>query len=421
MEKNPRNAMIAAKNITQHRTAERFTMNGRRFARNERPPGVNRNANSTPNGAAQCADCCHTETGEPLRGSNSRSLLPGVPLRSTPGYSWGNRSAVLTAGSRLFSGSWLVLLSLIVMVTAHATATVIIVTGAPGDADFAEGFVKQAAAWKDAAEKGGARVIEIGTGIESKDKTDIDALRETLAAERPDGQDALWVVLNGHGTWDGKTVRFNLRGPDVSGEDLASWLKPVKRPAVIINTASSSAPFIAKLTAHGRIVITATRNGSEQNFTRFGGYFSASLVDAAADLDTDGAVSLLEAFLAASRRTAEFYKAEGRLATEHALIEDNGDALGTPADWFKGLRAAKKADKNAATDGAAARYFYLVPPAAEKAWPAELLVQREKLEARLEALREEKAAMKEDDYYARLEPLLLELARLAKDAAAATR
>ena len=38
----------------------------------------------------------------------------------------------------------------------------------------------------------------------------------------------------------------------------------------------------------------------------------------------------LEAFLFASRKTTEFYKAENRLATEHALIEDNGDGLGTP-------------------------------------------------------------------------------------------
>ncbi len=46
-----------------------------------------------------------------------------------------------------------------------------------------------------------------------------------------------------------------------------------------------------------------------------------------ADLDKDGQVSLLEAFLIASRRTLEFYKVEGRIATEHALIDDNGDGL----------------------------------------------------------------------------------------------
>ena len=44
-----------------------------------------------------------------------------------------------------------------------------------------------------------------------------------------------------------------------------------------------------------------------------------------ADLDKDDQVSLLEAFLTASVRTAEFYEETSRLATEHALIDDNGD------------------------------------------------------------------------------------------------
>ncbi|HEX2749380.1 MAG TPA: hypothetical protein VHM91_15330, partial [Verrucomicrobiales bacterium] len=123
-------------------------------------------------------------------------------------------------------------------------------------------------------------------------------------------------------------------------------------------------------------------------------------------------------FLAAARRTAEFYKTEGRLATEHALIDDNADALGTPADWFKGLRAVKKSDKGAAPDGATARHLFLIPPASEKAWPPDLLKQRENIESRLAALREIKATLKEDDYFSKIEPLLLDLARLTQKAAA---
>ena len=313
------------------------------------------------------------------------------------------------------------ILLLINAASIRAESTVIIVTGAPGEAEYREDFAKQGSAWREAAQQGGARVIEIGISEENKLKPDFDALHESLTAEKPDGQDALWLVLNGHGTWDGKIARFNLRGPDVSADDLASWLKPVNRPAVIINTASSSAPFIARLAAPGRIVITATRSGSEQNLTRFGKHLTAVLADKAADLDTDGSVSLLEAFLVASRRTAEFYKTEGRLATEHALIDDNGDGLGTPADWFKGLRAVKKSDKNASTDGAAARHFFLIPPASEKQWSPAKIKQREQLEARLAALREAKASMKEDAYYVQVEALLLELARLTQAAAAEAR
>lgn len=316
------------------------------------------------------------------------------------------------------------LTAILILLTAagiRAGSTVIIVTGAPGEAEFGGDFAKQGSAWREVAQKGGARVIEIGISEENRPKPDFDALHETLTVEKPDGQDALWLVLIGHGTWDGKIARFNLRGPDVSADDLAAWLKPVKRHSVIINTASSSAPFIAKLAAPGRIIITATRSGSEQNLTRFGKHMATVLTAQSADLDTDGSVSLLEAFLAASRQTAEFYKTEGRLATEHALIDDNGDGLGTPADWFKGLRAVKKSDKGAAPDGAAARHFFLIPPASELQWTPDKLKQREQLEAKLAALREAKTVMKEDAYYAQLEALLLDLARLTQDDSAGVR
>ena len=78
------------------------------------------------------------------------------------------------------------------------------------------------------------------------------------------------------------------------------------------------------------MVVTATRSGSELNFARFGQYLADAIGDPQADLDKDGQVSLLEAFLMASGRVAEFYRTRIELATEHALIDDNGDRLGTP-------------------------------------------------------------------------------------------
>ena len=83
------------------------------------------------------------------------------------------------------------------------------------------------------------------------------------------------------------------------------------------------------------VVVVATRSGSEVNATRFGLPFAEALSDPTADLDHDGRVSVLEAF----RRHHEgsrFYQTAGRLATEHALLDDSRDGLGTPADWFRG-------------------------------------------------------------------------------------
>src|SRR5687768_17002490 len=107
---------------------------------------------------------------------------------------------------------------------------------------------------------------------------------------------------------------------------------------VIVNCASGSGPFMNALSAPQRVVITATKSGQEQNFARFGDYFSSSISAPEADLDKDGQTSVLEVFLSAGHRVTEFYEQESRLATEHSLLDDTGDALGTPADWFQGVR-----------------------------------------------------------------------------------
>jgi hypothetical protein len=194
---------------------------------------------------------------------------------------------------------------------------------------------------------------------------------------------------------------------------LALWLQPFHRPLAIINTASGSAPFLNKLSATNRVIITATRSGYEQNYARFGNYFAELLTDPAADLDKDGQVSLLEAFLAASRRATEFYKTEGRLVTEHALLDDNGDGLGTPAEWFQGLRATKKAKDKGEVDGIQARYFCLVPNEEERQLTSDQRTRRDALERQVLLYREKKASVPEDQYYRELERLLLELARFS--------
>jgi hypothetical protein len=222
-------------------------------------------------------------------------------------------------------------------------------------------------------------------------------------------------VFIGHGTFDGHVAKFNLRGPDVSAEDLAGWLAPIERPVAVIQCASASAPFINRLTGKDRVIITATKSGDEQNFARFGQYMAATIADLRADLDKDGQVSLLEAYLTACGQLEEFYAQDARLATEHPLLDDNGDGLGTPAAWFRGLRATQRAKDGATLDGTRAHQFHLVVSDFERQLPADVLRRRDELELKIAALREEKEQLKEDEYYGRLEELMLELARLYDD------
>lgn len=307
------------------------------------------------------------------------------------------------------------LLTLLLAADAEPSArpTVLVVVGAPGTEEYAKQFRERAERWRQAAARGGAVCTCFGLEHNSEEASDDrDALARRLAGEREERLAPLWLVLIGHGTFDGKTAKFNLRGPDVLAAELHAWLAGVERPVAVINCASASGPFINDLSARGRVVITATKSGYEHNFARFGDYLSAAIADPAADLDKDDQTSLLEAFLKAAASVREFYQSEGRLATEHALVDDNGDRLGTPAEWFRGLRATKAAKDGADLDGLLANQFQLVPSNAEQGLSVETRRRCRELEVDIARLRERKNQLPDDDYYQQLEILVVELAKL---------
>jgi hypothetical protein len=186
----------------------------------------------------------------------------------------------------------------------------------------------------------------------------------------------------------------------------------------LIDCASSSGPFINRLSAEGRIVITATKSGNEMNYARFGQYLAEAIADPRADLDKDGQVSLLEAFLTASGRVEDYYRTHAQLATEHALLDDTGDRLGTPGSWFRGVRATKRAKDGAQLDGLRAHQLHLISSSREQNMPAEARRRRDQLEISIAALRDKKNKLPEDEYYVELEKLMVELATLYRSAEA---
>ena len=224
----------------------------------------------------------------------------------------------------------------------------------------------------------------------------------TLKSEL-DANNVLFLFLIGHGSFDGKESKFNLVGPDLSASEYNVLLSSLPaRRVVVFNMASASGEFIKSLAAKGRIVITATRNGQETNATRFAGFFISALSAADADTDQDGHVSVLEAFVYASRLTGDFYKRAGRLPTEHALLDDNGDGVGH--------------EKAEAGEGLLARATYLdslsVDEAAASATTAKLLKERTRLEGEIEQLIARKADMPDAEYQTTLERLFIELAKV---------
>jgi hypothetical protein len=301
---------------------------------------------------------------------------------------------------------------------------VLVVVGAAGTPEYGTQFAAWAKLWEQACAKSNATFTAVGLD-EPGASADVARVQEILAGQPKGTVAPLWLVLIGHGTYDGRTAKFNLRGADLSANDLAEWLKPLQRPIAVIDASSSSAPFLKALSAPGRVVITATKSGFEQNYARFGQYLAEAIIDPKADLDKDGQTSLLEAFLSASHAVSQFYAGAGRLATEHALLDDNGDGLGTPAEWFRGIRPVQKARDGAALDGYRAHQLCLLPSPTEAALPPELRAKRDQLELQVMELRDTRAKgsptqnaalgspkLSDDEYFSKLEPLLCEIARI---------
>jgi len=297
----------------------------------------------------------------------------------------------------------------------------IVVLGAAGTPEYGEQFETAAKQWSTLGNRAGLAVTEIGFGS-SDEKSDVDLLHAAiLLLEEPDAVVAQphWLVLIGHGTFQANLAKFNLRGRDVAADQLAVWTKKISHPLVILNVASASGPFVNALSGKNRIIVTATRSGEEQDFARFGNFLPSALGDIDSDLDHDDEVSLLEAVIKAASQTGDFYRSEDRIQTEHAIVDDNGDSLGTPAEMLNlvlrgtpalAAKPAKPKVESAQLDGNMAAKTILIPSANAAVLLPEELIERARIESELTLLRAKKTSLSEADYFAKLEKSMLELA-----------
>jgi len=278
----------------------------------------------------------------------------------------------------------------------------VIVNGAGGEAVYAKQFEE----WTGQL----SSVLSAKFGFDEKQLTVLkgataEDVKRTFTAMKTqlDANNVLFVFFIGHGSFDGKESKFNLVGPDLSAPEYNALLSSLPtRRVVVFNMSSASGEFIKSLSAKGRIIVTATKSGQETNATRFPGFFISALNARDADTDQDGHTSVLEAFVYANRLTADFYKQAGRLASEHAMLDDNGDGVGR--------------EKLEAGEGLLARATYLdslsVDEAAASAATGRLLKERTRLEGEIEQLIARKGNMAEAEYEASLEKLFIELAKV---------
>ncbi len=157
----------------------------------------------------------------------------------------------------------------------------------------------------------------------------VTALRTKL---QPD--DALWVIVVGHSHYDGKHSWLNLPGPDIHQTDFAKLFADLSaREQVFFMTTPTSGYYVKPLSSKGRVVISATETDWETNETEFphelARILSAPPETKELDIDEDGAISLFDLYVTVARNLAQSYVDRELLATEHPLLEDNGDGRGT--------------------------------------------------------------------------------------------
>ncbi len=287
--------------------------------------------------------------------------------------------------------------------SANATSFYLTVAGLGGEPEYEQRFTGWASdITKSLAGEAGAKV-ETLTGKDAT-KANIQAKLSAIASQAK-ADDTFTLLLIGHGSYDDIDYKLNIPGQDISAAELNDALNKIAARQAIILTTSASAGAIKNLQKDKRILISATRAGSERNATVFARFWVEAFRDGSADTDKNQTLTALEAYKYAKTKTKDYFDTQKRLATEHSLLEDTGKGDG-------------EADPSTANgQGLAAGRFplmHLGSAAAIAATPAKqaLLKRKDDLETSIDELKYRKAAMDLPTYNRQLQGLLLELAKV---------
>ena len=150
--------------------------------------------------------------------------------------------------------------------------------------------------------------------------------------EKIQPSDRFLLFMLGHASRNSRgSLKFNLLGRDISETEYVTLINSI--PAenqILIFGFPYSGKLVPQLSAPGRIILTSSsRNEGYSLQAGFGDVFVDAFSTATADTNSDGAISLLEAFLSVEGRTKEWYKDFGTIQSEHPHIDDNGDGSAT--------------------------------------------------------------------------------------------
>jgi len=282
------------------------------------------------------------------------------------------------------------LLMLMSLTPAQAANVTVVISGLGGNDEYTEKFDEYATAIADEAKRialtqtdvmllrGGAAKKEIVTAL-------FDAI-----ATRTD-VNSFTAYFIGHGSYDGRSYKFNIPGPDITDIELLALLNKIRAKQQLVVAATSASGALLDVIDTGnqttgkRVLITATKNGREKTAVLFPEYMVEAITTPAADTNKNESISAMEIFNYANSSVEGFYETEKLLAPEHARLQ------GENAESFE-----------------VARYGNLL--AAQDKVPEELLTMRETLASQVNILRSRKEDINEDEYFDTLQDLMLKLA-----------
>ena len=282
------------------------------------------------------------------------------------------------------------LLMLMSLTPAQAANVTVVISGLGGNDEYTEKFDEYATAIADEAKRialtqtdvmllrGGAAKKEIVTAL-------FDAI-----ATRTD-VNSFTAYFIGHGSYDGRSYKFNIPGPDITDTELLALLNKIRAKQQLVVAATSASGALLDVIDTGnqttgqRVLITATKNGREKTAVLFPEYMVEAITTPAADTNKNESISAMEIFNYANSSVEGFYETEKLLAPEHARLQ------GENAESFE-----------------VARYGNLL--AAQDKVPEELLTMRETLASQVNTLRSRKEDINEDEYFDTLQDLMLKLA-----------
>ena len=298
--------------------------------------------------------------------------------------------------------------------SSHAKSYHLIVCGSGGEEPYEERFEEWGSRLSQALLSGAniaedelLLLTESGEGKKQSTKETLLSVFEDYAT-KVTAEDSLVMYIIGHGSFYNAQAKIYLPGDDLRADELAGWLDTLSlKQVAVVNSTSSSAPFINALSAPNRIVCTATKNDGEVNATEFMEWFIQGLEDAKADRNYDEGVTLWEACVYAAEQTLAWYAREGFIATEHPILDDNGDGLGSRL-------IQDENEENGEQDGALAKQVFIRPFTFSEHVPAKWVQEyRATIEA-IETLKDRQSSKPDDDYYGALEKLFIQAATIRR-------